>query len=187
MNPKPKPAKKVKTKKRYMKRGKKTARQVLEEQLDRTVRDIVLLRDGCCVCPAPEKGHSSIRQPGHLISRGKVAVRWSLLNVAEQCSACNLRHTHQFQYYNSWFVQKFGMDTWLQLNQDSTEVTKYSIEDLEEMLGQLRLIYSYQLEDKSFKPRFTQKQILSGEWRALRGLEIMTTYRLDNFTNVEAA
>ena len=183
---KPKPVKKVKTKKRYMKRGKKTARQLLEEALDVAVRSIVFLRDGCCVCPAPEKGHTTIRQPGHLITRGKMSIRWDLRNVSEQCSGCNLRHVHQYQYYNSWFVQKFGMEAWLLLNEDAEKSVKYSIEDLEEMLGQLRLIYSYQLEDKSFKPRFSQKQILTGEWRSLRGIQVMTSYKLDTFSGAEA-
>lgn len=167
IHPKPKPVKAPKTKKPGMKRGKKSKRQLLETELDRMVREIVFLRDGFCVTPAPEKGHTGIRQPGHLVTRRKESIKWDLYNVSEQCSACNMRHSlpNQWHYYDDWFITRFGEGERLRLTKDGQEHVKYSLEDLEEMLGQLRLIYARQLDDKTFRPRFTQKQILSGEWR----------------------
>lgn len=188
MKPKPKPIKKIKPKKKYVKNGKKSARQILETQLDEAVRAIVFLRDGCCVCPAPERGHTVIRQPGHLITRGKMSIRWDLRNVHEQCSACNMRHSrpNQWVYYDTWFVGKFGGDERERLGRDGQESRKYSIEELEEMLGQLRLIYSYQLDDRTFKPRFAQKQILSGEWRALKAIPVFIKARDEAREEVDA-
>lgn len=35
---------------------------------------------------------SSVRTPGHYITRGSKSVRWDLRNVYEQCSTCNFIH-----------------------------------------------------------------------------------------------
>jgi hypothetical protein len=159
---KPKPVKAVKTRK--PRRGK-TSRQLLVKALDLLTREIVLLRDGFCVCPAPTNGHSRVRQAGHLITRGKVAVRWNLYNQSEQCSSCNLLHEHQPERYTKWFIDKFGLETYKSLCHDSEEVCKMSVDELMELRTQLTEILSRQREDKTFKPYFTQKEVLTGEWR----------------------
>lgn len=158
---KPKPIKVVKT----AKRKKKSSRQLYEIELDRLVRSIVLLRDGSCVCPAPKNGHSIILQPGHLITRGKEAVKWDLRNVHVQCSGCNLSHEFRPERFTNWFIQNFTAEAYTKLVDDSEEVCKLSIDDLMELRSQLTEIYNRQKEDAAWKPRFTQKQILTGEWR----------------------
>lgn len=143
----------------------KDINKVLDKLLNETVRDIVFLRDGFCVCPAPEHGHGSKRNPGHLITRSKKSVKYDLRNVNFQCDSCNSLHEYYPERYTGWFVNTFGLDAYNDLCADSGEVVFMTVLETEEMLRQLTAIHSRQLEDKTFKPRFSQKEILSGMWR----------------------
>jgi hypothetical protein len=159
--PKPKPVKVIRSKKRK----KKTNRQLLERQADSLVRDIVLKRDGFCVCPAPKNGHGNVRTPGHLISRTRQSLRWSLLNTNEQCTSCNFLHEHKPEIYTSWFIREFGAEAYQQLVEDAENVGKISVEQLQILCNELAAIKAYQGNDKKFVPRYTQEEILSGAWR----------------------
>lgn len=159
---KPKPIKEAKVRKP---RKKKSSRQLYERELDTLVRSIVLLRDKFCVCPAPKNGHSVVMQPGHLITRGKESVKWDLRNVHAQCSGCNLTHEFRPERFTNWYIQRFSADSYVQLVADSEEVCKLSIDELMELRTQLTEIHELLKKDKSFRPYFTQKQILTGEWR----------------------
>jgi hypothetical protein len=160
-HPKPKPIKVLRTKKRK----KKTNRQLLEKQADTLVREIVLKRDGFCVCPSPKNGHGNVRTPGHLISRTRQSLRWSLLNTNEQCQSCNFLHEHKPEIYTAWFIRQFGSETYQKLVNDAEDVGKLSVEQLQTLCGELIAIKSCQEIDKTFKPRYTQEEILSGDWR----------------------
>lgn len=150
---------------RPKKRKKKTSRQLLEKQADALVREIVLKRDGFCVCPPPKKGHSDILQCGHLITRGKESVKWDLYNCNAQCSSCNGRHEHYWHYYEDWFLLEFGKEERLRISKDSDAGRKLSPYELEKLCGELTAIKMRQEVDKNFKPRFSQSEILSGSWR----------------------
>lgn len=160
MNPYPKPEKKAKTKPRK----KKTPRQLAEIRLDELVKQIVLARDNGCVCPAPEKGHSSVRTPGHIITRGKESIKWDLMNVHEQCQSCNGRHVHFPEYYTKWFIDKFGGDQYVELVERGYKVQKLTSENLEELEFELTEIQKWQ-ERTGRKAYFTQRDILSGAWK----------------------
>ena len=160
LHPKPKPVRAVRAKRRKV----KNSRQLLEIQLDSIVKEIVLERDGGCVCPAPKSGHSAVRQPGHLLSRRNRAVRWDLRNVHEQCSSCNFLHTIKPEYYTAWFLNKMGTDSYIHLARDGQELIKYQPYELLELLEQLRKIRERQVSDKSFRPYYTQAEIVSGAW-----------------------
>lgn len=159
--PKPKPVKVIKRKTRK----KKTNRQLLERQADSLVRDIVLKRDRFCVCPAPKNGHGNVRTPGHLISRTRQSLRWSLLNTNEQCMSCNFLHEHKPEIYTAWFIREFGAETYQQLVKDAESVGKLSVEQLQILCNELTSIKARQEIDKDFRPRYTQAEILSGDWR----------------------
>jgi len=161
MPAKPKPLK-ADRKKSGKKRKKKTERQQLEIDLDNLVKAIVLERDGGCVCPPPENGHSRVRQPGHLFTRGHESIKWDLFNVHEQCSSCNGRHVYHTKYYRWWFVDNFGESELNRLDRDARESIKMSIDDLETLYIELIEIQKLQ---PALKPYFTQKEILSGAWR----------------------
>ena len=159
INSKPKPVKTKKPKKRKM----KTPRQLAEIRLDALVKEIVLLRDGGCVCPPPVKGHTPIRTPGHLISRGKESVKWDLMNVHEQCNGCNARHEHYPEIFTNWFIGQFGQAEYMKLVERSYKVQKLTLDDLEELEFQLTEILKLTTPER--KPYFTQKEILDGTWK----------------------
>ena len=160
-NPKPKPTKKAKGKPRK----KKTPRQLAEIRLDAIVKQIVLDRDGGCVCPPPLDGvHKGGRTPGHLISRVKESIKWDLLNVHEQCAACNSRHEYYPEIYTDWFIRNFGGGKYTALVERSYKVSKLTFDDLETLEIELTEVQKWQ-EQTGRKAYFTQRQLLSGEWR----------------------
>jgi hypothetical protein len=158
---KPKPVKAIKAKKRK----RKTNRQLLERQADSLVREIVLKRDRFCVCPAPKNGHTDVLQNGHLITRGRGSVKYDLRNCNAQCSGCNARHEHFAEIYTSWFIREFSVETYQTLVENSEDVKKLSVEELQILCNELTAIGARQDIDRNFKPRFSQSEILSGNWR----------------------
>lgn len=171
MNPKPKPEKKAKVKKRK----KRTPRQIVTRDLDTLVREIVFYRDPQSVPlsyhvqtvgDAYEYAirHSGVDQPGHIISRAKIAVRWDLFNVHKQDANDNLLHEYYPEVYIQWFIKCFGLEQWENMVNDSRIITKYSMDDLETLYVELVEVQKWQ-EQTGKKAYFTQKQILSGEWR----------------------
>lgn len=167
--PAPKPVRALSSRK---KKKKASSRTLLERKADALVREIALDRDGFCVCPSPKRGHGDILQCGHLISRAKHSVRWCLWNTSVQCQSCNFIHEHHPHFYTQWFLREFGQAQYERLCADSEEVGKLTIDELETLCAELTAIHRRQLDNPKWKPRFTQKQILSGEWRNERTLPI---------------
>ena len=173
VTPYPKPSAKPNAKKRK----KKTTRQLLVRDLDKIVREIVFQRDPSSVnliykvisnedgVVEPAINKSGVDQLGHIISRGKVSVRWDLRNCHKQDASDNLLHEYYPEVYTQWFIDGFGLDTWRNLVDDSRPVTKYSIDDLETLYIELVEIQKRQQSDPNWKPYFSQKQIITGEWR----------------------
>lgn len=162
INPKPKPTKKEKNQKKPVK--KVSSRGALIKKAHAIMRDIVIARDGKCVCPAPERGHSDILQAGHIVPSTKPGVRFDLHNVHTQCSACNGRHVRYEYYYVNWFLNQFGKEEHDRICRDADRGTLKTYE-VQEIIVQLQAIKDKQAEDKNFAPRFTQQEILSGLWR----------------------
>jgi hypothetical protein len=171
MTPKPKPEKKVKGKPRK----KKTPRQLIVRDLDTLVREIVFARDPQSV-PLYYKitstqdayeyalNHSGVDQPGHIISRAKIAVRWDLFNVHKQDANDNMLHEYYPEIYTDWFIRGFGPKRYEEMVDDSRVITKYSMDDLETLYFELIEVQKWQ-EKTGNKAYFTQRQVLSGEWR----------------------
>lgn len=162
---KPKPVKPPKGKGKPVKKSSSHGLLILEAHA--IMREIVIARDGGCVCPRPNKGHSSTLQAGHVIRSTKGAVRFDLFNVHCQCSSCNGRHVNYEKYYTSWLVEKFGGAEYVRLCRlsDGTGLKTY---ELAELIVQLKLIREKQIADKEFRPYYTQAEILSGAWSDLR-------------------
>ena len=162
---KPKPVKELKAKKRR----KRSERKILESRLDALCRLIVVDRDIRCVCPPPDNGHSTVIQCGHLITRSKESVRWSLLNLHAQCSSCNMRHEFLPHYYTNWFIGKFGAEQYASLCADSERIQKLQLYELQELEDQMKKIRNKQLvaslSGEPWRPYFTQAEILSGSWK----------------------
>lgn len=138
-------------------------RSALIKKAHAIMREIVIDRDGGCVCPPPEQGHSSILQAGHIIKSTKSGVRFDLYNVHCQCSSCNGRHVHYEHYYVDWFLKKFGETEKIRIGKDSDDGLKNY--EIQEITAQLSLIREKQKENPKWKPYFMQKEILSGAWK----------------------
>lgn len=151
--------------------NKKTERKLLVQKLDHICRDIVLDRDIRCVCPPPTRGHSDVRQCGHLITRSKESVRWDLYNLSEQCGGCNILHEHVPHRYTNWFISKFGVLVYQDLVRRAEVVKKLQLYELQELLDQLKQIRQKQLQavlaGEVYKPHYSQQDILSGAWKTL--------------------
>jgi hypothetical protein len=171
LKPYPKPTPKAKTKPRK----KKTPRQIITRDLDILVREIIFARDPYSaplsynletVGDAYEYAikHSGVDQPGHIISRAKIAVRWDLFNVHKQDANDNLLHEYYPEVYITWFIGQFGLARWEQMVQDSRIITKYFMDDLETLYIELTEIQKWQ-ERTGRKAYFTQRDILSGTWK----------------------
>ena len=162
INPKPKPVKREKSKAKPVK--KISSRGALIKTAHSIMRDIVIVRDGRCVCPPPEKGHSEILQAGHIVQSTKPGTRFDLLNVHCQCSACNGRHVHFEHYYVDWFIGKFGIEQKLRIGMDAERGSLKTYE-IQEIIEQLSVIRERQKNEPEWLPYFSQKDILSGAWR----------------------
>ena len=157
---KPKPVKREKKKKKPVK--KVSSRGSLIKTAHAIMRDIVIARDGHCVCPAPENGHSDILQAGHIIPSTKSGVRFDLYNVHCQCMSCNGRHEHYEYYYVNWFLEKFGMIKYIDICGRADGLLKNY--EIEELIVQLGLIRERQKREPEWLPYFTQPEVLSGAW-----------------------
>ncbi len=157
---KPKPEKRQKKKPKSVK--KVSSRGALIKTAHAIMREIVIARDGKCVCPAPENGHSEILQAGHVIPSTKSGVRFDLYNVHCQCHSCNGRHEHYEYYYVNWFLNKFGIVEHNRLRHNADGLLKNY--EIEEIIVQLGLIRERQKREPEWLPYFTQKEILSGSW-----------------------
>jgi hypothetical protein len=147
-----------------MKKNKKSEKKSLIKKLDEIVREIVLLRDGGCVCPPPANGHSVVFQSGHLFSRTKMTMRWSLYNCNCQCSSCNFLHEHNPHRYTRWFLQKHGQAVYDILVEQAETTYNYKVYELQEMYEQLQLILKTLRLNPYWKPYFHQADIMSGAW-----------------------
>jgi hypothetical protein len=62
-------------------------------------------------------------------------------------------------------VKTFGAGEYTKLVEESEEMCRLTVDDLLELRSQLLDIYSKQVAEKGWKPRFSQREILSGEWK----------------------
>lgn len=159
---KPKPEK---TSKKRKSKKRVPEKRLLEQKADKLVREIVFLRDVSCICPPPKNGHSEVLQPGHLITRGRKYIRWSLINVHCQCSSCNLLHEHYAEIYTKWFILEFGPDEYMKLVEDSGRIANLHIAEMRTLCEELEKILAYQKENPNWRPYFRQVDIISGEWK----------------------
>lgn len=172
---KPKPEKKLKKGVSDRKESMNRAHKIM--------RDIVIMRDGKCVCPAPTKGHSPVLQAGHLIAGTHGGTYFDLWNVHCQCRNCNGRHSSKFRhdekYYTSWFVRTFGGEAYVRIEKDADKIGLKSYE-IEEIIVELQAIKDKQFLaieiGVEFKPYFTQQEILSGTWRTRNENNINSVY-----------
>ena len=84
----------------------KTTLKSITKRLDKTVREIVLSRDKCCVTC----GTTETLQVSHYISRSHISTRWDLRNCNLQCSKCHLKDFHGgfVTAYQNYLIMRYG-------------------------------------------------------------------------------
>lgn len=136
---KPKPAQKVKVKRKKQ----KTNRQKLLNELSNLCREITIWRDGCtCVLSNVDGGRcNSVSQWGHVIPQGGSGyLRHSLSNSFRQCASHNLIHDKiNPLIYLNWYRRKFGNKALDMLETESLKPHhKITIPELWQMRDNLR-------------------------------------------------
>ena len=86
----------------------------------------------CVTCG--NKAHYKKLQAGHFMSRKHYATRWDVTNVQVQCYSCNvMRYGEQYKY-GLYLEQAYGKGTAEELQSKSREITKYSDNQLLDMI-----------------------------------------------------
>jgi hypothetical protein len=115
---------------------KKENRKRLVKALDKAFSRFIIERDKKCVMC----GKAEILAAGHLISRACYAVRWDDRNVHVQCRGCNLLHEFRPERFTLWFLDKYGLEAYRSLCEDSKIQRKISNSDLREMTEKYGLL-----------------------------------------------
>ena len=118
---------------------RKIKKSTLIRNLQKLMREIVILRDKECVtCPIWRELHgkwqsnSDVLQAGHYYSRGARSVKYDLRNVHLQCKTCNGKHRFQPEAFKLYLLRKFGSEWMEQLTKD-----KYTLAPQIENMGSL--------------------------------------------------
>lgn len=74
-------------------------------------------------------------QCGHYVSRVYLATRWDERNAAVQCGACNVLKRGNYSEYTEYMIRKYGVGVISELNARKRAVVKYTLDDLESLIG----------------------------------------------------
>lgn len=84
---------------------KRLTRKKLIKQMDALVSQIVIKRDGRCVICRSKQNLTC----GHYVKRGKIQLRWDLINCNCQCAPCNYRHNQYPEAYTQYMLNHWGV------------------------------------------------------------------------------
>ena len=73
----------------------------------------------------------------HYITRSKFKVRWDFDNAEASCMGCNYTMEHNPHPFVRYYIEKYGLDKYTQLEDRSRGPALYSISDLEERLERI--------------------------------------------------
>ena len=125
---------------------KPVKRKTLVGKLDEIVSLIIRNRDKKCVLC----GSTDRLTNGHVLPGRYTVLRFDIRldgNCHTQCWPCNYKHVnHQAHYYN-WFINKFGLDRWKELNREyyGQDRKHYSDKELREMYESLKAQFGHLL------------------------------------------
>ena len=108
-----------------------TERKKLVKKLDKIFSEYIRARDKRCVICGTTKN----LQAGHLITRAVYATRWDENNVFAQCRSCNYTHEYRPEIFTSWYIEKFGVEKYVDLNIKAQKIVKYKNGDLETLIN----------------------------------------------------
>ena len=105
MNPCPKPPKREKRAKKYIRSmAPKRTRRGLIHEIDALVSHIVRLRMPMCVTCGTKRELTC----SHYHRRGAHSVRFDLVNCNTQCRSCNSKHNDNQEPYRAFMVRTYG-------------------------------------------------------------------------------
>lgn len=120
----------------------KTPLKYWETKLDDAIRHYTKARDfffndtfQCISCEEIKTIDQS--ENGHYYRRGKLSVRWDLINNNRQCTVCNRIKEGNEKMYRIGLIKKFGLKEIELLDIRSNQIVKYSVPELEEMYNQI--------------------------------------------------
>lgn len=109
--------------------------------LDRAFTTVILARDRQVFDACPFCGVGAVEVTFHFFMRGKYTIRWNKANAIGACFECNGRYEADddfVKYIQSWFADRFGQKLWDELERLGHRIAKYSIDEMETMLTDLR-------------------------------------------------
>jgi hypothetical protein len=109
----------------------KSERSKLEARCDEAFNAFIRFRDKMCMqCGATEE-----LTCGHLIPKARMNTRWNEDNAFGQCATHNANHVYDPQVYQAWFIERFGLKAWEELQKDSLVIAKFSDNEIEEKVS----------------------------------------------------
>ncbi len=120
-----------------------SSRQKLVKELDKAFSQFIRMRaaddDGlspCFTCGEVKKWKEG--DAGHFIGRSAYSVRWNEMNVQFQCKRCNIFQNGQQYLYSLGLDSMYGQGAAESLLKESKQLTKFSVDDLRDMVKQYK-------------------------------------------------
>lgn len=131
---------KRKTRKKNKWTGEKIySRSEWEEKFWDVFSKFIRTRDGWECVMKRWPGHTCsglYLQAGHVIPRGKRAIKYDERQVFAQCSGSNKNHVHWPQEYTAWFIETHGANLYLELkNLARKEAKAPSIKECQRLIA----------------------------------------------------
>jgi len=116
---------------------RKTTKRSLTKKLDKEVSRIVRLRGVCARCG---KGAEKVTlHCAHIFSRRNMSVRFDLDNCLPLCYACHFWWAHPNPILFTEFVKTYlGKFKYLALKRKATQIRKWNLEEMQELLEDLK-------------------------------------------------
>ena len=115
---------------------KKPSKRSLVKKLDKVFSLFIRRRDAIRfngMCPFCQK--KPIECNFHFITRSRYNTRFDEVNCVASCFGCNYRMTFDQGPFIQWFLGRLGMEEYNNLVNRSRQLAKFSIFDLQEMIG----------------------------------------------------
>jgi len=115
------------------KKGKKTTRKKLKEELDKLFSIIIRSKGKCERC-----GKASPLNTAHIFSRRNLATRWDKDNVFCFCVGCHFWAHQNPILFAEFAKKKLGVKKYEELKEKSIKIKKWTIPELEELVEKFK-------------------------------------------------
>ena len=109
---------------------KQFSRKAVVKQLDKVFADYIKARDKRCVQSTKTEPCKAPLTCGHLITRANYSTRWDEGNAFGQCASHNLTHEHHPEYFTTWYIERFGAQSYQLLVAKSKQPSRLKTAEL---------------------------------------------------------